>query len=121
MHLEVVRRRGPMMLVCMAQAGCALSPESPIAPTPPQPEVLQRHIQEVSVAQKLPAPLLVSPLRAAHPISPAEWIVCLKSSAPDEHRRYAVFMRNNELIAVRLAVLIDNCDHEPYQPVGKAS
>jgi hypothetical protein len=44
---------------------------------------------------------------------------CLKSSAPDQLRRYAVFMNNNDLVAVRLGVLIDHCDYETYQPLVK--
>jgi hypothetical protein len=112
--------RWSIMLMCMAQAGCALSDAVPeTSPSVPDAAALARIVEQVSRESKLPAPIEVSPLRAAHPVSPAQWVFCLKSSAPDQLRRYAVFMKANDLAAVRLGVLIDGCDNDTYQPFVK--
>jgi hypothetical protein len=109
-----------MVVVCLVQAGCSWSEAVlPISPNAPDAAALGKSVEIVSVQAKLPPPIEVSSIRAAHPISPSEWMVCVKSSAPDQSRRYAVFMRNNEMVAFRLAVLIDECDHETYQPFVK--
>jgi hypothetical protein len=63
---------------------------------------------------KLPGTPMVSPIRAAHPISPGEWMLCLKSSEPDQPRRYAAFFRDDTYVHVRLAVIIDRCGEETY-------
>lgn len=106
--------------LCLAQAGCSFSEAVlPIAPSAPDAVALGKTIENVSAQAKLPPPIEVSSIRAAHPISPAEWMMCVKSSAPDQLRRYAVFMRNNEMVAFRLAVLIDRCEHETFHPFVK--
>ena len=120
MHSKVRAMRWPTMLLCLAQAGCALSDAIPEAsPGAPDAAALARIVDQVSRESKLPPPIEVSPLRAAHPVSPAPWVFCLKSSAPDHVRPYAVFMKNNDLVTARLGVLIDNCDNETYQPFVK--
>lgn len=112
--------RWSMVLLCLAQAGCSWSEAVlPSHPDTPDAAAFAKIVDRVSAEAKLPPPLEVSSIRAAHPISPAEWMVCLKSSAPDQSRQYAVFMRNNEFVAFRLGVLIDRCDHETYQPFVK--
>ena len=112
--------RWSIVFAGLALAGCSFSEAvAPLSPNPPDPAALGRIVESVSAQAKLPSPIEVSAIRVAHPISPAEWMVCLKSSAPDQSRRYAVFMRNNEMVAFRLGVLIDECDHQTYQPFVK--
>jgi hypothetical protein len=113
--------RWSIMLICLAQAGCSFSEAIPeISPVAPDAAATGRFIAQVSGETKLPPPLEVSTIRAADPISPAAWMLCLRSSAPDQLRRYAVFMKSNELVTYRLGVLIDRCDSETYQPFVKA-
>jgi hypothetical protein len=112
--------RRSIVFACLALAGCSFSEAvAPLSPSPPDAAALGRIVESVSAQVKLPPPFEVSSIRAAHPISPAEWMVCLKSSAPDQSRRYAVFMRNNEMVNFRLGVLIDDCDHQTYQSFVK--
>ena len=109
-----------MVFTCLVQAGCSWSEAlPPITPGIPHTAALQVIVERAVTEAKLPPPIEVSAMRAAHPISPGEWMICLQSSAPDQSRRYAVFMRNNEMVAVRLAVLIDECNHQSYQPFVK--
>jgi hypothetical protein len=110
--------RWSVVILCLAQAACALSDGTPIvASNAPDAAAMARAIQQVATAEKLPPPLEVSDLRGAHPISPAEWMFCLKSMAPDQLKRYAVFMKNNDVVNFRTGVLIDRCDSENYKPV----
>lgn len=112
--------RRSIVLLCLAQAGCSFSEAVPeISPGAPDAAAFVRFVEQVSREGKLPPPLEVSPLRAAHPISPATWMFCVKSDAPDQLRRYAVFVKSNELVTYRLGVLIDRCDSETYQPFAK--
>jgi hypothetical protein len=109
-----------MVFTCLATAGCSWSEAlPPVVSIPPDTAAIAKIVEGVSAQAKLPPPLEISAIRAAHPISPAEWMICLKSSAPDQSRRYAIFMRNNEMIAFRLGVLVDECDHQIYQPFVK--
>ena len=109
--------RWSIVLLCLAQAGCALSDGTAIAPSAPDAAALARGIQQVATAEKLPPPLEASAVHAAHPVSPAEWMFCVKSAAPDQLKRYAVFMNNNDVVNFRTGVLIDRCDSETYKPV----
>jgi hypothetical protein len=112
--------RWSRVVICLVQAGCSSSEAVlPTSPNAPDAVALGKTVEFVSTQAKLPPPIEVSSIRAAHPISPSEWMVCVKSSAPDQSRPYAVFMRNNEMVAFRLAVLIDECDHEAYRPLVK--
>jgi hypothetical protein len=112
--------RFSVLFLCLTQAGCSLSEAVPeVSPSTPDAAALARTVEQVAVANKLPPPLEVSPIHAAHPVSPGPWMICLKSSAPDQTRRYAVFMKNNDLISFRTGVLIDRCDSETYQPLVK--
>ena len=113
--------RRSIVFACLALAGCSSS-EGLLSSAPgiPPAAAFQAIVERAAAEAKLPPPIEVSAIRAAHPISPAEWMVCLKSSAPDQSRRYAVFMHNNEMVASRLGVIIDECDHQTYQPFVKS-
>ena len=43
---------------------------------------------------------------------------CLRSDADDIPRDYAVFMHKGALHSYRLAVQIDGCAQEKFEPVG---
>jgi hypothetical protein len=112
--------RWSIVFAGLALTGCSFSEAvAPLSPNPPDPAALRKIVETASAQAKLPPPIQFSSVRAAHPISPAEWMICVKSSAADQPGRYAVFIRNNEVVAVRLGVLIDECDHQTYQPFVK--
>jgi hypothetical protein len=105
-------------LLCLGLAGCSGSeaiPES--SPSAPDPATMAKVVEQVAREGKLPPPLQASPLQAAAPVSPAPWMICLKSIAPDQNRRLAVFMNGKGLVAFREGVLIDRCESETYNPL----
>jgi hypothetical protein len=42
-------------------------------------------------------------------------MVCVRSDAPGQTAKYAVFFRNNEVVAARAAVVIDKCGGDDYR------
>lgn len=66
---------------------------------------------------KLPGNPQVSAVREASGPQPGDWMVCVRSDAPGQTARYAVFFRNNEVVAARAAVVIDKCGGDDYRSV----
>jgi hypothetical protein len=109
-----------MALMCLTLAACASPPPlSTTPPSPPSDAVIAAAVAAVFAASKLPGTPEVSPIRATILTEPGDWILCLKSSALDQPRRYAIFFEDNKHINNRIAVGIDNCDAETYAPRRK--
>jgi hypothetical protein len=112
--------RWSIVLLCLAQAGCALSDGAAVIPqTAPDAAAIALNVAAIAAAAKLPPPIEVSAVRAAHPLSPAEWMFCMKSDAPDQVQRYAVFMKGKEVAGYRSGVLLDRCEDDTYKPLAK--
>ena len=43
----------------------------------------------------------------------------MKSDAPDQVQRYAVFMKGKEVAGYRSGVLLDRCEDDTYKPLAK--
>jgi hypothetical protein len=115
--LVLIRAEGLMRwlvaLLCLGAAGCASSEPPAPTPDPPTPAVIATTAAAVAAESKIPAPLEVSPVRAGHPLAPGDWIVCLKSGAPDQRLRYAMFFKKDYLSS-RIAISVDGCGGETY-------
>jgi hypothetical protein len=66
---------------------------------------------------KLPGNPQVSAVREALGPQPGDWMVCVRSDEPGQTAKYAVFFRNNEVVAARAAVVIDKCGGDDYRSV----
>ena len=112
-----------MAFIAIAVAGCSISDVSPalppLSPNPPDMLEVNREATAVFVALKLPGSPEMSRLRPAHPSSLADWMFCLRSDADDIPRNYALFMRKGTPISYRLAVQVDGCAQERFEPVVK--
>src|SRR3954451_8421408 len=112
--------RWSIVLLCLAQAGCALSDGAAVIPqAAPDAAAIATSVAAIAAAAKLPPPIEVSAVRSAHPLAPADWMFCMKSDAPDQVQRYAVFMKGKEVAAYRTGVLLDRCDNDTYTPLAK--
>jgi hypothetical protein len=113
-----------MILAAFAAAGCSVgefgSPQLPLPPSPPDMVVVTKAAAGIFTALKLPGSPEISPPRPAHPSSLVDWMLCLRSDADDIPRNYALFVRNNTVVTHRLAVQIDGCARETFQPIGEA-
>lgn len=83
----------------------------------PDPSSLNAAAFDEFQKTKLPGNPQVSALREASGPQPGDWIACVKSDAPDQTARYAIFFRNNEVVASRRAVIIDKCGGGDYRQV----
>ena len=106
-------------LLCLSLAACSSPQISFTPPTLPIDTVIAGAIQNVFAENKLPGIPEVSPIRATQAPEPGDWIICLKSSAPDKPLRYAIFFEDNKYLKSRIAVSIDRCDNETYAPRKK--
>jgi hypothetical protein len=88
-----------------------------IVSQPPVELALAKNIIQVGKAVKWNGMPEASPVRQAHLLAPADWIVCAQSSARDLSPPYAVFFNGDKMIHYRIAVELDDCRRVPYAPV----
>jgi len=74
-------------------------------------------VRTVFTESKLPGTGLISQIKAAHPISRGDWLLCMKSNDPAQTRRYALYFVGNKLVHWQLAAQVDACEDEAYSPV----
>ena len=104
-------------------AGCSLgeigSRSAPAGNSSAMPEFgpLAARVQEIFKTLKLPGAPKVSRVRNAHLLAPADWILCLKSDVETDRHIYALFVRDNTIVDYRLAVLLDQCEHDQFEPL----
>jgi hypothetical protein len=113
--------RWPAALSCLALAGCsAFLDETPQKVDPP-PYVATSidDLKRVAAERKLADPLEVAGPVAAHPISSAPWIICLRSGASEESRRqvYSVFFKGAKYDSTRLSAIVDGCEAQIFLPL----
>jgi hypothetical protein len=116
-------RIGCMMVLC-AVLGGGLAACSSVgmgeAPRtfslPPTETALERGLVEAGKALKWVGMVEASPVRQAHLLAPADWIVCAQSSARDLSPPYAMFFQGDKMVHYRIAVQVDECRYVPYAP-----
>jgi hypothetical protein len=62
----------------------------------------------------------ISALRRAHPVAPGDWVACLKGEGEGVVRTHAVFFQKRRIVDVRVAVMIDECDQQAFEPLDPA-
>src|SRR5262245_59541161 len=114
------RRQLAVLLLVLVVAGCTLGDYGPLHPplpsNPPDLDRVSKAAIGIFTKLKLPGSPEMSRLRPAHVSSPADWMFCLRSDADDIPRNYALFVRNNDIVDYRLAVQIDACAAEQFDP-----
>ena len=103
-------------------AGCSLGADPAVMAqldtvTVPNIIVLAPKIQATFTAVKLTGYPRISPVRKAPVSALGDWIVCLRSDAESDPRAYALIIQNNEIVDYRLAVIIDGCASERFEPL----
>jgi hypothetical protein len=57
----------------------------------------------------------ISPLRKSHSVAFADWMACVQGEGEGQRRMFAIFYRDQKIADLRLAVVIDRCDGEPFE------
>jgi hypothetical protein len=117
-------RAGACALAALLVGACAFTEwGAPPAAPPPRPNVtaLTDRVKAIFASLQLPGAPLVSPVRPAHPLAMADWIMCLRSDAPNQRQAYALFVQNNQIDNYRRAVGVDQCERDTYVPLDKMS
>jgi hypothetical protein len=103
-------------------AGCSLGADpAPMAEldtvTVPNIVALAPKIQSTFGTVKLTGGPRVSPVRKAPVSALGDWLVCLRSDAESDPRIYALIIQGNEIIDYRLALGVDGCANQTYEPL----
>ncbi|MBA2402403.1 MAG: hypothetical protein H0V72_27660 [Bradyrhizobium sp.] len=77
--------------------------------------------QKAANEAKLVGPVDFSAVRMAYPLGPGPYFLCIRgTNAQAGTRHYAVFFKNNDYIALRSPVMIDECETQAYTPLGSS-
>src|SRR5262245_46213666 len=108
-------------VVAASLGGCSgigmIEPPARVVSPPPSDVALQKNLKTIADTVKWPGMPEASPVRLAHPLAPADWMLCVQSPARDLSPVYAVFFNGDKLIHYRIAVEVDECGRTPYAPV----
>ncbi|ABE38699.1 conserved hypothetical protein [Rhodopseudomonas palustris BisB5] len=107
------------ILGCLALAGCSVLESIPEpANQAPTIKAASADIKRVAGDAKLAEPLEVAGPIEAIPVTVAPWIICVRSTSPDQWRRtYALFYRDVKLVSSRLSAIIDRCELQTFAPL----
>jgi hypothetical protein len=88
---------------------------------PPATSALEKNLAALARAVNWPGAVEASPVRQAHALAPADWVVCAQSSARDLSPPYALFFNGDTMVHYRIAVEVDDCRRAPYAIALKPS
>lgn len=75
-------------------------------------------IKAVAKDAKLIDPLQVAGPFEADPMTVAPWIICIRSSSPEQARQvYALFYRGTKLVSSRQSAIVDRCELQTFKPL----
>ncbi|MBX9773512.1 MAG: hypothetical protein K2Y71_03775 [Xanthobacteraceae bacterium] len=108
-------------VVAISLGGCSgigmIEPPPRVVSLPPSEMALQKSLKILADMVKWPGMPEASPVRQAHPLAPADWMLCVQSTARDLSPIYAAFFNGNTMVHYRIAVEVDECGRTPYAPV----
>lgn len=75
-------------------------------------------IKAVAKEAKLIDPLQVAGPFEADPMTVAPWIICVRSTSPEQARLvYALFYRGTKLVSSRQSAIVDRCELQTFTPL----
>ncbi|QWG14937.1 hypothetical protein KMZ29_09900 [Bradyrhizobium sediminis] len=109
------------VLPCLVLVAC-LSVVEDLPPREDPAPFLSTSVQDLKKAAaeaKLAEPLEVAGPIAAHPISSAPWIICLRSGATEQSKQrvYSVFFKDSRYDSMRLSAIVDRCEAQSFLPL----
>jgi hypothetical protein len=61
----------------------------------------------------------ISGLRRVDSIKGPSWLTCVRSNVGAQSRSFAVYIQDQRIVDSRMAVLIDRCDEQAYEPLNR--
>jgi hypothetical protein len=111
-------------LPCLVLTACSSVIDDPPREPEPAPYIstVITELKKAAAIEKMAEPLEVAGPIAAHPISSAPWIICLRSGASEQSKRlvYSVFFKGSIYDSVRLSVMVDRCEAQTFRPFVEA-
>ena len=117
-------KRALFGLVVLSLAGCSVldvsSSSHPDADqaaylAPPYRRIIATQIKSIVGDTERAGVMQISGIRQVVYLGPS-WLVCLKINAYAQPRYYAVFIQDERIKESHMAVMIDQCERQPYDP-----
>ena len=92
----------------------------PLPISAPSPSAAMEGAKAAANDAKFIGPVEVSAVREAHPLGPGPYFLCIRGTTSSNlaPRIYAAFFKNNEYLTLRSLVALDNCETQPFFPLG---
>jgi hypothetical protein len=106
------------IILCLALCDCRAGAEQNLQAaeaSPPDRGSIGKNVDAVVQEYKLEVPIEISSARAASPLAPGDWIVCLRGNSKQRRLTVAAFYLGSEKIAAREALAADQCEHDSYR------
>jgi hypothetical protein len=85
--------------------------EAPLASSP----IIRKAIEQTFADAKLPGIPMVSEIQEANPVSPGDWLVCVRSSDPARTETYSLYFKGDTLVKSQRSAMVDRCEDTTYQ------
>jgi hypothetical protein len=105
-----------VLALCLVASACSLAPYQLSTGPQTNDQAVRNAVRAVFAEAKLPGAPEISEIRLAHPVSPGDWLLCLRSSDPTQRLRYAIYFTGFTYVRSQLASIVDRCDEETYLP-----
>jgi hypothetical protein len=105
-------------ICAMGVAGCTLLEGPREISAAPSSVATIAAVRAAAKDGKLPEPIEATDAVQAHPAAPGDWVVCVKSSAPDS-AIYAVFFTGDQVKETRRPARVDPCWSQPYRQLAR--
>lgn len=106
-------------LSCLVLSGCSSAIyDLPAAVAPDSTAAIEGARKGASEA-RLVGSVEVSAVQQSHPLGPAPYRLCIRgnSQVVSGQRVYAVFLKGNDYVTVRMAVMVDDCELQAFAPL----
>lgn len=106
-------------LSCLGLSGCSSAVyDLPAAVAPDSTAAIEGARKGASEA-RLVGPVEVSAVQQSHPLGPGPYHLCIRgnSQGVSGQRVFAVFLKGNEYVTVRMAVMVDDCELQAFSPL----
>jgi hypothetical protein len=110
---------GIVALALLGACTSVLPPDLPIEsePRPADYQVLVAKDLTGLKDRAFTGPFEISPLRRTRLAQPGDWMACVRTTVQERPTYLAFFMREGRVLERRIAVLIDECAQEQFQPL----